>query len=623
MTDRLRVGIVTVSDSVSQGKSRDATGAGLIALLCSETWSESFCVVGGHEAHVVCDDEEAIGGLVEDMMADGSVDVVVTAGGTGPSPRDVTPEALAPLLGKRFPGIVALMHMISAEKSPSPFWSLSRPVAALAARYPVLVIALPGSPKGAIECLEPVLPSLVISDPCFAAGPSRRGSKYPMIPLAEATKAVLDAVAGLPSPDTITVALEAAVGRVLAEDVVAHADFPPFPASMKDGYAVVAADGAGTYPVVDDVVAGANEAPPSLQPGSVVRITTGAPLPPGADAVVMVERTEVADAGSGDGPELAVTILDSVQAGADVRPPGCDIAAGTTVLAAGTVLTPADIGLLATLGVVAPRVVRAPRVVLLSTGTELVEAGTEGELPRGRIRDSNRPMLAARLAALPVEVVDLGIVADDEAAVAAALAHAAAHGDLVLTSGGVSMGQKDLVKPLLATMGSIHFGRVCLKPGKPTTFATLARTPASADAAPPAPGDAVLAFALPGNPVSALVTFELFVAPALALLALPLATRTAAIAAAGVRDPSAPALMPGLALAGAVLGHAIACDPARPEFHRVVLQWSARESAFVANSTGVQRSSRLASASGASALAFIPQQSEPLAKGAAVDVVLL
>ena len=360
-------------------------------------------------------------------------------------------------------------------------------------------------------------------------------------------------------------------GAILAADIAAQEPLPPFPASTKDGYAVVAADGPGDYPLVGEVSAGA-VADFAVEPGTVAYITTGAPLPAGADAVVMIEETERLETGA-NAPRIR--IKEQVQSGADVRPIGVDVEAGQVVLAAGERLDAAEIGLLATAGLVDVPVFPRPKVAVMSTGDELVEPGDP--LGPGQIRDSNRAMLVAAIEAVGGEPIDLGISGDSQEALEERVQEGLDQADILLTSGGVSMGDLDLVKPLLEHAGTVHFGRVRMKPGKPVTFAT-------ADVE----GGRRLVFGLPGNPVSSLVTFYLFVVPALRKMA-------------GWREPQ-------LLQVQARLAQPLPLDAYRPEYHRATLHWNAEQHCFVASSTGSQASSRLLSMRTANALLALPQR---------------
>ena len=282
-----------------------------------------------------------------------------------------------------------------------------------------------------------------------------------------------------------------AAGRVLAESPRAAVDLPPFPSSAMDGYAVRAADTPARLEVVDESAAG-RPAAAGVGQGEAIRISTGAVVPDGADAVVPVERT---DGGS------AVVEVEQVAPGENVRPAGGDTAAGAAVVEAGTSIGPAQVGALAAAGVVSVRCGRRPRVALLATGSELRAPGEA--LGPGQIYESNTPMLAAQVRTAGGEPFLLGVVADDEAATRDALERGL-EADVLVTSGGVSVGEHDLVRSLLATLGAEEvFWRVAVKPGKPVAFAVHGET---------------LVFGLPGNPVSSLVGFELFVRPALRAL---------------------------------------------------------------------------------------------------------
>jgi molybdenum cofactor synthesis domain-containing protein len=269
-----------------------------------------------------------------------------------------------------------------------------------------------------------------------------------------------------------------------------------------DGYAVHAADTAGAspsspvvLPVVAEVAAG-HPATEALRPGQAMRIFTGAPLPPGADAVLMVEHTERLDDGA------RVSLKAEVPVGEAVRPAGDDLHAGDPVFEPGDVVTPGHLGVLAGIGVSEVSVHPRPRVGVLSTGDELVDTG--GPLAPGQIRDSNRTTLLALVAANGWQAVDLGLIRDDEAAITGALRDGAAACDAVLTSGGVSMGDIDLVKVVLDRIGDMRWMQIAIRPAKPFAFGLVGGTPV---------------FGLPGNPVSSMVSFELLARPALRRMA--------------------------------------------------------------------------------------------------------
>ncbi len=316
-----------------------------------------------------------------------------------------------------------------------------------------------------------------------------------LIPLAEAQAHVLERVAPLAPRSTWTMA---AVGCVLAETVTSPEDVPPFANTAMDGYAVRAEDVASApveLPVVAEVAAG-HPADRALQAGEAMRIFTGAPLPEGADAVVMVERTRRLDDGA------RVAIEEAVERGTSVRAAGDDLRAGDTVFEPGEVIGAGHLGVLSGIGVgevvVHPRL----RVGVLSTGDELADAGEP--LGPGQIRDSNRATLLALVAQEGWQAVDLGLIRDDEAAITEAIQRGASTCDAVLTSGGVSMGDIDLVKVVLDRLGEMRWMQIAIRPAKPFAFGIVEGTPV---------------FGLPGNPVSSMVSFELLARPALRRMA--------------------------------------------------------------------------------------------------------
>lgn len=411
-------------------------------------------------------------------------------------------------------------------------------------------------------------------------------SLYPMLLVPDAQALVLAQTGTLPP---VMVALRDALGHVVAQEIRAQEPLPPFPASIKDGFAVVAADGPGDYALAGEVTAG-RVADFMVRPGTVAYITTGAPLPAGADAVVQVEDTARVASSNG----ARVRIQKQVRVGEDIRPVGSDVAAGQVVLQAGERLAAAEIGLLATVGVTHAPVYRRPRVAILSTGDELVEPESAPML--GQIRDSNRAMLAAAVRAAGAEPVDLGIAPDQHHELEARVQRGLHEADILLSTGGVSMGELDLIKPLLEQAGTVHFGRLRMKPGKPCTFAT-----ADVD------GQRRLVFGLPGNPVSSLVTFYLLVVPALRKLS-------------GEPDPM-------LRRVQAHLAQPLALDATRPEYHRATLRWesalNAGRGGYLAASTGRQASSRLLSMRTANALLELPQGEGELAAGSVVSALLI
>jgi molybdenum cofactor synthesis domain-containing protein len=297
--------------------------------------------------------------------------------------------------------------------------------------------------------------------------------------------------------DVVEVSIAEAVGAVLAAPVVAAEDVPPFANSAVDGYAVRAVDTAEApvrLRVVGEVAAGWST-DRIVGMGEAIRIMTGAPMPAGADASVMVEDTERVD---GD----EVFIQSSVPVGASVRGVGEDVRVGTELFAVGTTVRPAVAGVLASVNARRVRVVRTPRVAVLSTGDELINDGSA--LQPGQIRESNKTMLLPLVAEAGCEAIDLGVVRDDEAALEAVLRDAAATYDAIVTSGGVSMGEYDVVKAVLSRIADMRWMQIAIKPAKPFAFGLLESA-----------GRRTPVFGLPGNPVSSMVSFELFARPAL------------------------------------------------------------------------------------------------------------
>ena len=311
-----------------------------------------------------------------------------------------------------------------------------------------------------------------------------------MTPLEDAQAFVLESC---PPFGAVEVDREAAVGLVLAAPIVAAEMVPPFDNTAVDGYAVRAADVASVpveLRVVGELAAGA--APTvAVGAGEAIRIMTGAPMPEGADAVVMVEDSERVG-------DHAVRLTRSVPPGAAIRGAGDDVRIGDELFAAGTTITPAVASVLASVNASRVQVFRRARVAVLSTGDELVDDGSP--LAFGQIRESNKTMLAALLVEAGCDVVDLGVVRDDEAELERVLRAVAPDCDAIVSSGGVSMGDYDVVKAVLGRIAEMHWMQIAIKPAKPFAFGRLDGTPI---------------FGLPGNPVSSLVSFELLARPAL------------------------------------------------------------------------------------------------------------
>ncbi|XP_066464783.1 gephyrin isoform X1 [Eleutherodactylus coqui] len=412
-------------------------------------------------------------------------------------------------------------------------------------------------------------------------------------PLTSMDKAFITVLEMTPVLGTEIINYRDGMGRVLAQEVYAKDNLPPFPASVKDGYAVRAADGPGDRFIIGESQAG-EQPTQTVMPGQVMRVTTGAPIPCGADAVVQVEDTELIRESDDGTEELEVRILVQARPGQDIRPIGHDIKRGECVLAKGTHMGPSEIGLLATVGVTEVEVHKFPVVAVMSTGNELLNP--EDDLMPGKIRDSNRSTLLATIQEHGYPTINLGIVGDNPDDLLNALNEGISRADVIITSGGVSMGEKDYLKQVLDIdlHAQIHFGRVFMKPGLPTTFATL-----------DIDGVRKIIFALPGNPVSAVVTCNLFVVPALRKMQ-------------GILDPR-PTIIK------ARLSCDVKLDP-RPEYHRCILTWHHQEPLPWAQSTGNQMSSRLMSMRSANGLLMLPPKTEQyveLHKGEVVDVMVI
>jgi len=337
-----------------------------------------------------------------------------------------------------------------------------------------------------------------LSDDCFAFAGS-------LLAVAEAERLIAERI--VPVSECETVALREAGGRVLAADILAPVDVPPFDNSAVDGYAVRAEDLDGEretrLPIAGRAAAG-HAAAHALQEGVAIRIFTGAPMPEGADTVFMQEDCRV----DGD----CVIVPAGLKRGANRRLAGEDVKAGAVALPAGRRLAVQHVALAAALGLTTLVVRRRVRVALFSTGDEIVEPGSP--LPRAALYDSNRYLLAGLLARIGAEVTDLGILRDDPPALARALNAAAAAHDLVLTSGGVSTGEADFVRKAVESIGRIVFWRVAIKPGRPLAMGVIPGANTGADT-----GDGAAFIGLPGNPVAVFVTFVRIVRPLLLRLA--------------------------------------------------------------------------------------------------------
>lgn len=440
------------------------------------------------------------------------------------------------------------------------------------------------------------------NDPTLGPTRRNRSSPYPMLSVEDALKLV---ERHTPQPRVVKAKVDGnLVGSVLAEDVTATEAVPAYRASIVDGYAVIAPeDGSsskGVFPVASISHAAPGEIPP-LKAGQIARVTTGAPLPPGATSVVMVEDTVLKTMTEDGKEEKDVEILaEGVKPGENIREIGSDIKIGEVILRKGEEIsaTGGELGLLASVGKAEVTVYKKPVVGVLSTGDEIVQHNRPGSLRLGEVRDCNRPTLMSAVRGCGFEAVDFGIARDKPGDLEQNLRDALREVDVIITSGGVSMGELDLLKPTIERSlgGTIHFGRVSMKPGKPTTFATV---PVKDNAGERA---SKVIFSLPGNPVSAVVTFHLFVLPSLHY-------------ASGVSPAGLPKIL-------VTLAHDFRPDPQRDDYHRAIVTLG-KDGLIYASSTGGQRSSRVGSLKSANALLRLPAGKETLSKGSKVEALLM
>uniref|UniRef100_A0A673CYM6 Gephyrin n=1 Tax=Sphaeramia orbicularis TaxID=375764 RepID=A0A673CYM6_9TELE len=724
-----RVGILTVSDSCFKNLAEDRSGVNLKDLVHDPS------LLGGviSAYKIVPDEIDEIKETLLDWCDDQELNLILTTGGTGFAPRDVTPEATREVIEREAPGMALAMLMGSLNVTP--LGMLSRPVCGI--RGKTLIINLPGSKKGSQECFQFILPALphaidllreatVRVKSTHAAleqlpSPSplltnthsnmhsnthtmergtqceeeedeeedrRRGrhahnhhhhqhgsshitaaaiaakvtSTSHAVVMAKGGPYLPGTTSSPPSHFTCSCTHEQQIPdsiisrgvQVLPRDSASLSSTPsespratqatsrlstascptpkvhtniqlyiavdiskvarrhrmsPFPLTSMDkafitvlemtpilGIEVInyrAADGPGDRFIMGESQAG-QQPTHTVMPGQVMRVTTGAPIPCGADAVVQVEDTELLRESEDGTEELEVRIMVQARPGQDIRPIGHDIRRGECVLSKGTHMGPSEIGLLATVGVTEVSVHKFPVVAVMSTGNELLNP--EDDLHPGKIRDSNRSTLLATIQEHGYPTINLGIVGDNPDDLLSALHEGISRADVIITSGGVSMGEKDYLKQVLDIdlHAQIHFGRVFMKPGLPTTFATV-----------DIDGARKLIFALPGNPVSAVVTCNLFVIPALRKMQ-------------GILDPR-PTIIK------ARLSCDVKLDP-RPEYHRCILTWHHQEPLPWAQSTGNQVSSRLMSMRSANGLLMLPPKTEQyveLHKGEVVDVMVI
>ncbi|CAF0821420.1 unnamed protein product [Brachionus calyciflorus] len=633
------VGILVVSDSCSSGVSTDKSGVNLREVINNNEHylAENYAIVP--------DDIPSIKEKLIQWSDTVGLSLILTTGGTGFSPTDVTPEATREIIDKDASCLTQTILLESLKITK--FATLSRAVSGI--RKNTLILNLPGSKKGSQESLEIVLPVLKhaldlindvkndvkkdhieiqkephhhqhqhhqdqhqcphnhsksrVSEKDMLNKP--RKSLYPMISVQQAIDIIQSESTNL---ETESVFYMNALNRVCAEDITARDPLPPFAASVKDGFAVKLTQNQREYlqnnsidtKFIFDVIgssnAGDNLINMDLKEGQCVKINTGAPVPLKSDLVIQIEDTISLEKDSNNADKKIEIVSTStcggvhsgkieLKLGQDIRPIGFDIKIGEAVVKKGMIIRAPQIGICATVGALELKVYKQPIIGLVSTGNELMKP-EEVKLNSGKIRDSNKSLLFCAAKSLGIEnIFDAGIATDDPDTVFKVFKNAFENSDVIISTGGVSMGDKDLVKDVLEKdFGcKIHFARMNMKPGKPTTFATCEFN-----------GRKKLIFALPGNPVSAIVTFNLVVVPCLKKLM-------------GYTNPFFTEIKVRSEFDAEL-------DP-RPEYHRCWLQWPKLENQIEfeypkAYSTGNQHSSRLLSMNEANVLVILPGRTE-------------
>ncbi|MCJ1394414.1 hypothetical protein MMC18_007292 [Xylographa bjoerkii] len=661
MVNRHRAAILIISDTAAASPESDKAGP-LLAETFSEYSNAEWDV---EKPYIVPDDISRIQDMIHGWCDNAQYfNLIVTSGGTGFAQKDHTPEAISPLIDRHAPGLVHAMLAASMQITPFAMMSrpvagvrkntliITLPGSPKGAKENLQSIlkllphaclqAAGGDSRslhaGGVKKLEEeagvsskssgvdhhshehshshsigpgghAIPRAhtkpadrpVSNDP--QAGPTRRyrESPYPMLPVEVATELILKHTPG-PKPLKATVDTNL-VGSVLAEDVTATEAVPAFRASIVDGYAIIVTkqkDSKGVFSVSSVSHAAPGQVEP-LKAGHIARITTGAPLPPGATSVVMVEDTVLRSMTEDGQEENEIEILTSdVEPNENVREVGSDVRAGEIVLRKGDKVTAVggELGLLASVGRTEVEIYKKPIVGVLSTGDEIILHNRPGPLRLGEVRDSNRPTIMAAVRSWGYEVVDLGIASDTPGALETTLRSALRIVDVIITTGGVSMGELDLLKPTIERSlgGTIHFGRVAMKPGKPTTFATIPFKNNAGD------DDTCLIFSLPGNPASAVVTLHLFVLPSLN-------------AASGEKERGLPKVV-------VVLNEEVRCDEKRAEYQRATVT-AGGDGLLLAVTTGGQRSSRVGSLKAANALLCLPAGGGKVKAGEKMEALLM
>ncbi|XP_066254105.1 gephyrin [Euwallacea similis] len=597
----IKFGIITVSTTCFQHPEKDQAGPRL-----EEEIKTTFphCIISTRI--IVKDDLGSIINVLKHEVEKGTCDILFTVGGTGFAPSDVTPEATRAVIEKEAPGIS--YAMISKSLALTDMAMLSRAVCGIKGKS--IIINFPGSTKAAVECFgfiksailhsvalvrneigkirnehqliqqffkdDQSSPSKSISKVKVEVGASRtRKSLFPMLEVSNALTIIFEAIP-LSTSESEEVSIQDSLSRILAVDVRAPNPIPAFPASIKDGYAVRASDGAGNRKVRSVIAAGDSPYKKDLEHGEVIRVSTGAAVPAGADAVVQVEDTTLVEVTENGEEEAMVRIDVAPKVGQDIRQIGSDIEAKTPVLLKGNPITSSYIGVLAMMGFSKALVTKRPSVGIISTGNELINF-TESLKRPGLIYDSNKVNLLSLLKTFGYDAADCGIARDSPNSIKSTLEKAFEKVDILISSGGVSMGEYDLLKQVLVHdfEARIHVGRLNMKPGKPTVFATLTFNDKNK-----------MVFALPGNPVSCCVTTLLLVIPTLKHMENDITFK-------------------GWPTVNVTLENCIVNNDQRPEYVRVKVRYS-KDNELIACSTGNQISSRLNSMVDANGLLLVP-----------------
>lgn len=499
--------VLTISDSCHQQTAVDKSGPRLVELI-KETFGNCQLITE------ILPDERSVISSKLTGYALRSVRAIFTTGGTGFGPRDITPEATKDVIQKECPQLVLAMSLESFKKTP--FASLSRAVAGI--RDKTLIVNFPGSEKAVVECFEAVREVLphalqLIGDDFNLVQKTHielqgayarlnmghvcphktgtgdindRNSPFPMLPVHEALGIIFR-----------TVVVQRTIPNFLSQ-YVAPVDIPPFRASIKDGYAMKSAGFSGAKKVVGCIAAGDKVSDHELQEDECFKINTGAPIPHHADCVVQIEDTKLLHT-TKFGTEDLVEILVDPEPNLDIRPIGCDLRKGSQLFPSADHSEVVVKSILASVGKTIQ--LKKPKIAVISTGSELL---APGEIDvSGKIYDSNTTMLEELLAYFHFECMMKRVLKDDFDSLKAAVEEIYQSVDFIICSGGVSMGDKDYIKPVLEVLGfKINVGRINMKPGKPMTFASHNN-------------NGKYFFGLPGNPVSAFVTFHLFALPAI------------------------------------------------------------------------------------------------------------